>query len=303
MVDTRRTRARARTVTLGLLILVAATPASETGVSADLFDRIDETRIAEGLPALLRALDLDHVATLRAADIAAEPEERRLSPSTSLRELLRDEPGLGHRRVFELVDLQRLDQDPVEAAWRAWLHHPPSWELIVEPRVESVGIATRRAEDGTLVLVALFLESQQLPTDLRALEERAEAMINDARVAAGLKPLRPRDAIRRVAREHSDDMATRDFFDHETPDGDSPGDRATAAGLGYKAVAENIGQSLEMEDPVAAVVDGWLNSPGHYANVMNPRFRHTGVGVAISEERGRIYFTQLFVQPGPEPRR
>jgi len=282
-------------IPLVVLGLLAAAPVD---VADALFARVEETRSAQGLPPVARDPALERVALLRARDIAGEPADDRLSPELPLRRLLRDEESLAHRRVVELVDLQRAIEEPAESTWRAWQHHPPSWEVVIEPRVEAVGIATRRADDGTLVLVALFLQSPRLPTDLRTLERRTEAMINERRERAGLKLLRPREQIRRVAREHSADMAQRDFFAHVSPDGLSPGDRADGAGLGYIAVAENIGVSLEMEDPVAAVVDGWLNSPGHYANLMNPRFRHTGVGVAVSVERGRIYFTQLFLQPG-----
>jgi uncharacterized protein YkwD len=279
-----------------LLPLTLLAPAS--GIPDALLELIEDTRAAQDLAPLARHSGLERVALERARSIAAQPADDRLSPELPLRALLREDEELAHRNVVELVDLQRAIEQPAESAWRAWQHHPPSWEVVIEPQVEAIGIASHTADDGTLVLVALFLQAQRLPTDLRTLELRTEEMINEARERNGLKPLRPREGIRRVAREHSADMAERDFFDHVAPDGRSPGDRADDAGLGYLAVAENIGVSLEMEDPVAAVVDGWLQSPGHYANLMNPRFRHTGVGIAVSRERGRVYFTQLFVLPG-----
>ncbi len=53
-----------------------------------------------------------------------------------------------------------------------------------------------------------------------------------------------------------------------------------------------------MDDPVAAIVDGWVNSPGHRANLLHPHMRRTGVGIAL-DDGGVLYFTQLFLQPEP----
>lgn len=105
-------------------------------------------------------------------------------------------------------------------------------------------------------------------------EEAVFRLANAARARAGLPALRAEDRLRAAARDHSRDMAKRDFCAHENPDGLTPADRMNAKG--YPAPgAENVarGQKTPQE-----VMDSWLKSPGHRANLLNPDFRALGVG-------------------------
>lgn len=125
------------------------------------------------------------------------------------------------------------------------------------------------------------------------LEEAAFDLINQERVAEGLDSLVMNEDVRAVARAHSRDMVARDFFDHYNPDGDSPFDRLHAAGITYTMAGENIAWN-NYPNPVTTAVDGWMDSPGHRANILTAGFTHTGMGVA-SDGDGGYYFTQLFV--------
>lgn len=82
-------------------------------------------------------------------------------------------------------------------------------------------------------------------------------------------------ALRCAARKHSLDMSTRDFFGHTDPDGDGPGDRIEAAGYVPLLWGENIASGYSSPQ---AVVDGWMGSDGHCANIMNANFTDVGVG-------------------------
>ena len=87
-------------------------------------------------------------------------------------------------------------------------------------------------------------------------------------------------------------MGTRDYFDHDSLDGRSPGDRIRATGFQPRTWGENIfaGPSTPAE-----VVDGWMKSPGHCENIMNPRFRFLGVGYAsVPRSTYTNYWTQDF---------
>ena len=98
-----------------------------------------------------------------------------------------------------------------------------------------------------------------------------------------------------AARAHSQDMGERGFFDHISPEGTTPGERAQTSGYIYQTVGENIaaGQSTP-----AAVVEGWLGSDGHCANMMNDRFTELGVGHTFApEDVYRFYWTQVFGRP------
>ncbi|MET8633915.1 CAP domain-containing protein [Streptomyces sp. NPDC057746] len=116
------------------------------------------------------------------------------------------------------------------------------------------------------------------------------ALTNAERAAAGLPPLAADPRLTAAAQAHSADMVTRDFYAHTSPEGREPWDRAAAAGSRHRAVGENIacGQRSPTE-----VVRGWMNSPGHRANILKPAFTHLGVGFAGGGRAG-TYWTQLF---------
>jgi uncharacterized protein YkwD len=99
-----------------------------------------------------------------------------------------------------------------------------------------------------------------------------------------------------AALAHSGDMAERHYFDHVEPDGSIPADRATRAGYRWRVVGENIasGQRTPQE-----AMDAWLDSPGHCANIMNPRFTEMGAAYAINPENDNrtAFWTQVFALP------
>ncbi|MCY0990077.1 CAP domain-containing protein [Nannocystis sp. ILAH1] len=95
-----------------------------------------------------------------------------------------------------------------------------------------------------------------------------------------------------AARKHSQDMAERGFFDHVNPDGQDPFDRLDEAGYtGWAVAGENI--AAGSEDP-GMTVQGWLDSDGHCANLMNPQYTHTGVGFYEGTGNLTYYWTQTF---------
>jgi uncharacterized protein YkwD len=124
-----------------------------------------------------------------------------------------------------------------------------------------------------------------------ALAEAQRQRLNRDRRANGLRALCCHPGLASVARGHSQDMARRGYFDHTNPDGEEPWDRMQRAGVsGWTNAAENIAYGYDTPD---AVQDGWLNSPGHRANIMDPGMTHVGVGVG-QEPGGARYWTQLF---------
>ena len=105
-------------------------------------------------------------------------------------------------------------------------------------------------------------------------------------------PLAANPQLRTAARGHSTDMGARNFFAHANPDGRSPADRAKGAGFASSYVGENI-----YAGPKSAreAVDGWMKSPGHCENIMNPKYRLLGVGYAYTKGSSYgHYWTQDF---------
>ena len=122
----------------------------------------------------------------------------------------------------------------------------------------------------------------------RQLEDQVVLLVNQARRRAGIAELRPDERLRASARGHCERMATLDFFAHEDPDGSGPAQRMRAAGYSAPG-AENIASG---QREAVSVMRAWMNSPGHRANIVNPRFVTIGVGVDV--RAGGPWWTQHF---------
>ncbi|MGA6155163.1 CAP domain-containing protein [Stenotrophomonas sp. NPDC087984] len=128
------------------------------------------------------------------------------------------------------------------------------------------------------------------PDGLLRLASEVIALTNAERAAARLAPLAPDPRLTAAAQAHSDDMVARDFYSHTGPEGGQPWDRARTAGATHRGIGENI--ACGQRSP-AEVVRGWMNSPGHRANILKPDFTHIGVGHATGSRAG-TYWTQVF---------
>ena len=126
-------------------------------------------------------------------------------------------------------------------------------------------------------------------------EQRAFDLINAQRQRSGESPLVWDAELTRMAREHSENMAARNFFDHTDPQGRNMTMRARDGGVtGWSAIAENIAYNAGYDDPAAFAVERWLISAKHRENILREGFTHSGIGVARAAD-GRIFFTQVFV--------
>ncbi|MEU2390520.1 sigma-70 family RNA polymerase sigma factor [Streptomyces sp. NPDC007369] len=115
------------------------------------------------------------------------------------------------------------------------------------------------------------------------------ALVNAERAKAGCGPLKDDAQLRTAAQGHSDDMANRSFFSHTSPDGTDPGDRTTAAGYRWSTYGENIARGQQTPD---SVMESWMNSSGHRANILNCAFKDIGVG--MHQGPGGPWWTQNF---------
>lgn len=127
-------------------------------------------------------------------------------------------------------------------------------------------------------------------SDEYMIEQEVLRLVNEVRSQNGLTALSWADDIAEVARAHSKDMISRNFFSHKNPDGLSPFDRLKNAGITYRAAAENIAYGQKNAE---AVMNSWMNSSGHRANILNSRVKEIGIGAA-KNAKGTIYWTQMF---------
>ena len=125
--------------------------------------------------------------------------------------------------------------------------------------------------------------------DVAAWEQEVFDLVNQIREENGLNPFVYNETLAETARAHSQDMIDRNFFDHTNPDGKSPFDRMRENGLSYSMAAENIAVGYPSPE---AVVEGWMNSEGHRANILG-NCEELGVGLALGGSYG-YYWTQCF---------
>ena len=119
------------------------------------------------------------------------------------------------------------------------------------------------------------------------------AATNVERARHGLPALTVDARLGAAAQDHSDDMVRRAFFSHDNPDGAQVWDRALARGYRYRKVAENIAAG---QRSAAEVVAGWMDSPGHRANILDRELTQIGVGHALGGSYGTTW-TQVFGTP------
>ncbi|GAA3376166.1 hypothetical protein GCM10020367_46780 [Streptomyces sannanensis] len=114
------------------------------------------------------------------------------------------------------------------------------------------------------------------------------SLVNLERARVGCTPVKADPSLAGLAESFSDDMAARGFFAHTDPDGDTPWDRAEQAGVSGLG-GENIARG---QGDARAVMDAWMTSPSHRANILNCQYTTMGVGVHFGS--GGPWWTQDF---------
>ena len=127
---------------------------------------------------------------------------------------------------------------------------------------------------------------------LNELEQKAILLLNAARKAEGLEPLKVNLLLSRLAADYALDMNKRKFFAHVDPDGKDPFERMAAIGIDYPNAGENIALSPDVETAHKMLMD----SPLHRENILQPKFTEIGIGVR-PDSRGGVYLVQEFIGP------
>ena len=165
--------------------------------------------------------------------------------------------------------------------------------------VAFVALAALGSADLTGTQVATKPMPVRLPqptpqAGVTALEQTVFDKINAVRKEHGLTSVRFASDLLTVAREHSTDQARRNILTHRSADGRNAGARLDAAQIGWVRYGENVALVKGYSDPAATVVDAWMRSPGHAANVLDGRLAESAIGVAQSAD-GTYFLTQVFV--------
>lgn len=127
--------------------------------------------------------------------------------------------------------------------------------------------------------------------EIKQFEQKVVQLTNQERAKYGLKPLVSDWELARVARFKSDDMRDKNYFSHTSPTYGSPFDMIKNFGITYRSAGENIAAGQKTPEEV---VQAWMNSSGHRANILNKDFTHIGVGYSKGGSYG-VYWTQMFM--------
>ncbi|NLH01700.1 MAG: secretion protein [Clostridiales bacterium] len=119
-------------------------------------------------------------------------------------------------------------------------------------------------------------------------EKRVVELVNQQRAANGLAPLTLSTALSNAARAKSQDMHDKKYFSHNSPTYGSPFDMLKSFGISYRTAGENIAMGYTTPE---AVMNAWMNSPGHRANILNASYTKIGVGYVADGN----YWTQEFI--------
>ncbi|HEU4625588.1 MAG TPA: CAP domain-containing protein [Steroidobacteraceae bacterium] len=168
-------------------------------------------------------------------------------------------------------------------------------------RVHDIGVE-QRGNTIWLVLAAPF-EAPELQ-NVRATSQRVLALANEARAKprrcggksfAAAPPLGLAEKLSEAAREHAQDMAKHNMLSHSGSDGSSPALRVTRARYAWRMVGENVASGPTTAEEV---MQGWLESPHHCENIMDPRYTEMGVGYTVDpKSESGVYWAQVFALP------
>jgi uncharacterized YkwD family protein/spore coat assembly protein SafA len=168
------------------------------------------------------------------------------------------------------------------------------WKIAVK---YEVGISELIAANPQIANPALIYPGQKISipnaAPLKSIEDEIVRLVNIERSKNGLAPLTSNWQAARCARIKSQEMTDKNYFSHTSPTYGSPFKMMESFGLRFSAAAENIayGQRTAQE-----VMNSWMNSPGHRANILSKSYTQIGVGVA-KKSNGTLYFTQMFLKP------
>ena len=164
------------------------------------------------------------------------------------------------------------------------------WKLAVQYQVGTSEIiqANPQVSNPNMIYPGQVLQIPQLDSTVTSYEAEVIRLVNEIRQENGLKPLTTNWELSRVARYKSQDMVDNKYFSHTSPTYGSPFQMIKAFGLSYRSAGENIAMGYATPQ---AVVNGWMNSSGHRANILNASYTQIGVGYVAQGH----YWTQMFI--------
>ena len=164
------------------------------------------------------------------------------------------------------------------------------WKIAVKYEIglSEIKSANPQIENYDLIYPGQVINLPSADPTVSTYEQEVIRLVNEIRQENGLKPLTYDWELSRVARYKSQDMRDNRYFSHTSPVYGTPFQMIKSFGISYRSAGENIAKGYATPQ---AVVNGWMNSSGHRANILNPDYTHIGVGYVS----GGSFWTQLFI--------
>lgn len=164
------------------------------------------------------------------------------------------------------------------------------WKIAVryEVGLSEIIAANPQIKDPNLIYPGQVLTIPLTDSSVLSFESEVVRLVNEQRAKNGLSALKEDWQLSRVARIKSQDMKEKNYFSHTSPTYGSPFQMMKSFGITYRTAAENIARGQRTPRDV---VNAWMNSSGHRANILNSSFTHIGVGYVADGK----YWTQMFI--------
>jgi len=164
------------------------------------------------------------------------------------------------------------------------------WKIAVryEVGLGELKAANPGVSNPNLIYPGQVLNIPSVESSVLSFEKEVVRLVNEIRVKNGLRELTYDWELSRVARYKSQDMKDNRYFSHTSPVYGSPFQMIKNFGISYRSAGENIARGYKTPQ---AVVDGWMNSSGHRANILSTSFTRIGVGYVADGN----YWTQMFI--------
>ena len=164
------------------------------------------------------------------------------------------------------------------------------WKIAVKYEVglSEIKDANPQISNPDLIYPGQVLNIPTKDQTVSSYEQEVIRLVNEERAKYGLDPLTYDWELSRVARYKSQDMKDNNYFSHTSPTYGSPFQMMKTFGITYKSAGENIARGQKTP---AAVVNAWMNSSGHRANILSTSYTHIGVGYVADGN----YWTQMFI--------
>lgn len=268
---------------------------------ATLLAAMNLERVSLGISPLKLVQEVTSAAQGQADDMTQRQYFEFSSPEgKTISDWLKEENYIAHTVAENLVQTNK-GIGSVVSIWKGDLQ--TSFDNVVSSEYHDVGIGVGSFEGVPIYTVVFALSLDEFFTEetsgLQNLEQaRSEMLVllNKEREKVGSQPLAINSLLNQAAQAHTDDMLTRSYYSHNSPEGTTSFDRIKATGYLPSFTAENIAKG---QFSVVEVMNSWMNSPAHRANILSDKLEEVGFGLSLGENQNgfEVIWAQNFGTP------